>query len=133
MVIYSLLSFVLVNTISTFLGLPAGKKIFIFPQVATFNHLELSMFKCKLILILKFYFFIFLQSHVCPTAQLYIHSSSKQWLNNSMQSPGFGAARCIKCYSSSYEFVSWKQEAMTKNQIDMNVTVEAQAACCGNS
>lgn len=29
------------------------------------------------ILILKFYFFISLQSHVCPAAQLYIHSSSK--------------------------------------------------------
>lgn len=39
MAIYSLLSSVLVNTISTFLGLPAGKKIFIFPQVDTFNHL----------------------------------------------------------------------------------------------
>lgn len=39
MAFYPLLSSVLVSTISTFLGLAAGKKIFIFPQVATFNHL----------------------------------------------------------------------------------------------
>lgn len=86
----------------------------------------------KSILTLKFCFFISVWSHVCPAAQIYIHSFSKHSLNNySMWHPGFlGVAHgCIKYYSC--EFVVWKQEVvvnMLKNQVDMNFTA-AQATC----
>lgn len=69
----------------------------------------------KSILTLKFCFFISVWSHMCPTAQICIHSFSKHSLNNcSMWHPGFlGAAHgCIRFYSYSCEFVVWKQEAV---------------------